>query len=180
MERRRTLFRTKLGWCGILQQGVAVIRMALCLPTRAAARRALGPAQEANPADASDHLTASIGRYFEGEFVAFDDVAISPRGTPFQLRTWAAARAIPWGTACTYGQLAEQIGSTRLARAVGGAMARNPVPLIVPCHRVLAAGGGLGGFSAAGGVDLKARLLSLEGFRPTRRHGKWRIPGPVS
>jgi len=177
MERRRTLFRTKLGWCGILRQGTSVARVTICLPTRDAALRALGPAEKADAADSSHPLAASISRYFEGEPIAFDDLNISPEGTAFQLRVWAAARAIPWGCICTYGQLASRIESPRLARAVGGAMARNPVPLIVPCHRVVAAGGGLGGFSAAGGVDLKARLLSLEGFRPSRHHGKWRIAG---
>ena len=177
MERRRTLFRTAFGWCGILRDGAAVARVAICLPTRTAALRALDPAEEADPADSSDPLPPSIGRYFDGEPIAFDAITISPEGTPFQLRVWAAARAIPWGSIRTYGRLAGRIGSARLARAVGGAMARNPVPLIVPCHRVVAAGGGLGGFSAAGGVDLKTRLLSLEGFRPSRRHGKWCIAG---
>ncbi len=163
MKQRRTLLETKLGWCGILRQDAAIVRMAICLPTRTAARDTLGRTEEAVPDDSPDSLTTDICRYFDGEPVVFDGLAISPQGTPFQLRAWAAARTIGWGAVRTYGQLATQIGSAAMARAIGGAMARNPIPLIVPCHRVVAAGGRLGGFSAAGGPELKARLLHLEG-----------------
>jgi methylated-DNA-[protein]-cysteine S-methyltransferase len=79
---------------------------------------------------------------------------------PFHEKVLAAARRIPYGRTATYGELAARAGSPRAARAVGQAMARNPVPLIIPCHRVVASGGGLGGFG--GGLDLKRRLLDLE------------------
>jgi methylated-DNA-[protein]-cysteine S-methyltransferase len=87
--------------------------------------------------------------------------------SPFHRRVLQATRRIPYGRTATYRDLARRVGRPRAARAVGQAMARNPVPLVIPCHRVVAAGGGLGGFS--GGLDLKRRLLALEdarGFAP--------------
>ncbi|NPA31084.1 MAG: methylated-DNA--[protein]-cysteine S-methyltransferase [Chloroflexi bacterium] len=82
--------------------------------------------------------------------------------TPFRAAVYAAVRAIPPGQTRTYGQIAAAVGRPRGARAVGQALARNPIPLVVPCHRVVAADGSLGGFSAEGGVALKARLLMWE------------------
>ena len=82
--------------------------------------------------------------------------------TDFQRRVMLACRRIPYGATCGYRNLAEMVGAPQAARAVGGVMARNPVPLFVPCHRVLAAGGHLGGFSAPQGLAMKRRLLELE------------------
>jgi O-6-methylguanine DNA methyltransferase len=82
---------------------------------------------------------------------------------PFHRRVYEAARAIPWGTTATYGALARIVGAAGAARAVGQALARNPYALIVPCHRVVAAGGKTGGFSAHGGAAMKLRLLAIEG-----------------
>jgi methylated-DNA-[protein]-cysteine S-methyltransferase len=81
----------------------------------------------------------------------------------FNRRVYAAARAIPPGETLTYGEVAERIGERGAAQAVGQALGRNPFPIVVPCHRVLAAGGGLGGFSAPGGVDTKRCMLAIEG-----------------
>ena len=86
-------------------------------------------------------------------------------GTPFQQSTWRALARIPLGQTSTYGKIASAIGRPRAVRAVGGACGANPVPLLVPCHRVLASTGGLGGFS--GGLDWKRLLLDREGFQPT-------------
>jgi AraC family transcriptional regulator of adaptative response/methylated-DNA-[protein]-cysteine methyltransferase len=88
-------------------------------------------------------------------------VPVDPGGTPFQRAVWAATRAIPRGETRTYQEIATAVGRPGAARAVGQALGANPVPLLVPCHRVLATGGGLGGFT--GGIGLKARLLALEG-----------------
>jgi O-6-methylguanine DNA methyltransferase len=100
-------------------------------------------------------------------------------GTPFQERVWAALRLVPRGAVLTYADLAASIGMPRGMRAVGAAMARNPLPLVVPCHRVIAAGGRLGGFSA--GLEMKRLLLELEGVHveggrvgPVRAHGSTR------
>jgi methylated-DNA-[protein]-cysteine S-methyltransferase len=110
-------------------------------------------------------LQRRIAAYFSGERISFD-VPVDLAGlTEFQRAALRACSTIPYGTTTTYGRLAAMIGRPGAARAIGGAMARNPIPLIIPCHRVLAADGGLGGFSAEGGVDVKSRMLRLEGVR---------------
>jgi len=116
------------------------------------------------PAQARAHVAAAecqIRAYCAGRRRRFT-VPIGLSGTPpFHRKVLAAARRIPYGRTVTYGELARLAGNPRAARAVGQAMAHNPVALIVPCHRVVAAGGGLGGFG--GGLALKRRLLALEG-----------------
>ncbi|HVE62203.1 MAG TPA: methylated-DNA--[protein]-cysteine S-methyltransferase [Mycobacteriales bacterium] len=104
-------------------------------------------------------VTAQLTAYFAGELREFD-VAIAPRGTDFQQRVWAALREIPYGETSTYGALAVKVGRPTAARAVGMANGRNPISLIVPCHRVIGANGKLVGFG--GGVDRKRLLLDLE------------------
>jgi methylated-DNA-[protein]-cysteine S-methyltransferase len=101
-----------------------------------------------------------LEEYFSGRRTAFD-LALSLSGTPFQKRVWAALTAIPFGETRTYAEIALAVGSS--PRAVGGACGRNPIPVIVPCHRILAANGGLGGYSGIDGTETKAALLRLEG-----------------
>ncbi len=105
---------------------------------------------------------ACLERYFAGQLEAFD-FALRPRGTAFERRVWAALRTIPYGETRTYGEVATMVGATgwEAARAVGRAVGRNPIPIIIPCHRVLAANG-IGGFSAPGGIATKRALLALE------------------
>jgi methylated-DNA-[protein]-cysteine S-methyltransferase len=94
-------------------------------------------------------------------------VIIDNEGVPeFNVRVYAIARTIPPGKTLTYGEIAERLGEKLLAREVGQALGQNPCPIIMPCHRVLAAGGKTGGFSASGGVVTKLRLLTLEGAQP--------------
>lgn len=100
--------------------------------------------------------------YFDGRLRTFT-VPLDPRGTPFQEAVWAALRGVPWGQTCTYGELARALGRPGAARAVGGALHRNPLLVLVPCHRVVGAGGSLGGFGS--GLALKEGLLRLEGLR---------------
>lgn len=101
--------------------------------------------------------------YFSGAVVSFREIPLDlGSGTPFQQAVWYAATAISYGEYVTYGELAQRIGKPGAARAVGTALGANPVCLVVPCHRVLAANGNLGGFSA--GVHWKRRLLDLEGI----------------
>lgn len=109
---------------------------------------------------ASDALGEALRRYFAGDAHAFDSTVICPEGTPFQMTVWNALRKIPFGQVRTYGEIASVIGQPGAARAVGGACNQNRLLLIVPCHRVVASGGGLGGF--ANGVDIKRQLLQLE------------------
>lgn len=101
--------------------------------------------------------------YLEAKRTAFE-LPLDLRGTPFQLRVWKALLEIPYGETRTYGELARRVGNPGASRAVGSANGANPVALVVPCHRVVAAGGKLGGYG--GGLDLKARLLAMERDRP--------------
>ena len=113
-------------------------------------------------------LAAGLRAYFDGRPVSFDGIELDDSlGTAFQRRVWRACARVRWGQTITYGELARLVGSPGAARAVGSALGRNPRPIIVPCHRVLAADGRLGGFSAPGGCDLKRKLLALEGHAGT-------------
>lgn len=110
-----------------------------------------------------DELADRLCKFALGEATHFDDLLIETAHlTTFGKKVIAACRGIPWGETITYGQLAKQAGRPGAARAVGSVMARNRVPLIVPCHRVVPACGGLGGFSAPQGVSMKKRLLEME------------------
>ena len=100
-----------------------------------------------------------LAEYFAGRRRSFD-LSLAPRGTPFQRRVWEALRRIPYGATATYGEIARAVGSPGAVRAVGAACARNPVPIIVPCHRVIGADGTLTGY--AGGLERKRALLELE------------------
>lgn len=100
-----------------------------------------------------------LERYFDGQRVVFD-LPLEPAGTAFERKVWMALSRIPWGETRTYGEIARHSGGS--PRAVGQAVGRNPIPIIIPCHRVVAARG-LGGFSAPGGVATKRALLALEG-----------------
>ena len=103
-----------------------------------------------------------LEEYFAGERTQFD-LPLRPMGTPFQLGVWQALRAIPFGETWSYAALANHIGKPSAMRAVGGANGRNPLPIVVPCHRVIGADGSLTGFG--GGVEIKAKLLAHEGIR---------------
>lgn len=102
---------------------------------------------------------AELGEYFAGQRTGFD-VPLAPRGTPFQLAAWGALRTIPYGATVSYGEQARRLGDVRKSRAVGAANGRNPIPIIVPCHRVIGSDGRLTGFG--GGLESKAWLLAHE------------------
>lgn len=106
-----------------------------------------------------DAARNQLREYFAGTRTSFD-VPLDPVGTPFQLKAWEALRQIPFGETSTYGQQAQRMGSPTAVRAVGAANGRNPISIIVPCHRVVGANGSLTGF--AGGLDTKRLLLELE------------------
>ena len=107
-----------------------------------------------------------LKQYFAGELKSFD-VQLDMRGTSFQLQVWEALKSIPYGTVCSYKDVAESIGRPKAVRAVGGANNKNPVPIIVPCHRVVGADGALIGY--AGGPEIKRTLLTIEGAMPGRK-----------
>lgn len=103
---------------------------------------------------------AQLNAYFAGERQEFD-LPLAPEGTPFQQQVWQALQTIPYGTTSTYGELAAQLGKPTASRAVGAANGRNPLPIVIPCHRVISANGKLTGFR--GGLRFKEALLGLEG-----------------
>jgi methylated-DNA-[protein]-cysteine S-methyltransferase len=105
-----------------------------------------------------------LDAYFAGELERFD-LRLAPSGTPFQLQVWRALCEIPYGTTASYGEIACAVGQPGAARAVGGANNRNPIAIVVPCHRVIGAGGSLTGYG--GGLDRKRLLLELERGTPT-------------
>ncbi len=128
----------------------------------------VGPEWTHDPAPLAEAVT-QFEQYFAGERTEFD-VPLAPRGTEFQHRVWGMLREIPYGETTTYGALAVRLGNPRTVRAVGLANGRNPLPIIVPCHRVIGADGSLVGFG--GGLERKRALLAheaevREGFRST-------------
>jgi methylated-DNA-[protein]-cysteine S-methyltransferase len=159
------LFETKLGLCGIAWSDEGITRFRLPDPDRAAAENALGA--KAAPEQPPPHIAAAVAeakRYFGGERIDFGKIGLDLAGIdPFRRSIYDALRAVAWGETVTYGELAKRAGTPGAAQDVGVAMARNPVPLIIPCHRVLAAGGKIGGFSAPGRTETKERMLALEG-----------------
>ncbi|MGH8279941.1 MAG: methylated-DNA--[protein]-cysteine S-methyltransferase [Gammaproteobacteria bacterium] len=100
-----------------------------------------------------------LKEYFAGERKSFD-LPLAPEGTEFQLKVWRLLQRIPYGGTWSYGQLARRVGNPKAARAVGAANGQNPLPIVVPCHRVIGANGSLTGFG--GGLDIKQQLLELE------------------
>jgi methylated-DNA-[protein]-cysteine S-methyltransferase len=159
---RYTVFNTERGWVAVLGSSRGLVRITLPRPSPEEAQKLLG--DDAGRAVPSFHrFTAIICRlrkYFAGSAAEFPDSLDLGEATAFQRRVWEAARLIPRGQTRSYAWVARQIGRPGAARAVGQALGRNPLPPIVPCHRVLAGDGGLGGFS--GGLELKKYLLSLE------------------
>lgn len=174
---RHTIFKTPWGYFGLIFNAHALCRTLLPVPDRDRAREALlADCHLAAPdvpfeRDLARDLQQRIAAYFDGENPDFSTdpaVDLADRGL-FTRNVLAACRRIPFGRTTSYAQLAGKAGRRRAARAVGTAMAHNPVPLIVPCHRVLRADGRLGGFSAWGGAATKQRLLRHE--RASERNG---------
>lgn len=162
------LFDTAFGTCAIAWSEAGLIRVQLPEPTRAeteARMRRAGaePAGMPLPEFAVDAVSA-LQLYLSGTPVSLDALRLDESFvSAFNGSIYRALRAIPRGKTVTYGELAKQVGQPGAARAVGMAMGRNPWPVIVPCHRVLARGRKMGGFSAPGGTTTKERLLALEG-----------------
>lgn len=159
-----TCCRTSFGWVSIAVSEDSILALSLPAPTRAKAETSLdqyrGPEHASEPLFLAG-LKEDLQRYFEGLPVDFEHYPLANAGTAFQRRVWAITRTIPRGETRSYGWIARQLGNLGWARAVGQALAANPWPVIVPCHRVVGAGGRLTGFG--GGLGMKARLLMLEG-----------------
>jgi methylated-DNA-[protein]-cysteine S-methyltransferase len=161
------LFETAFGLCGIAWSDDGVTRFRLPDQDRAsAARQFKGKTESQSPPPHVAAVVAQAGRYFAGAHIDFAAVGLDlDRVDPLHRSIYDALRKVAFGETVTYGELAKRAGvnAPQAAQDVGVAMARNPVPLIIPCHRVLAAGGKLGGFSAPGRTETKERMLALEG-----------------
>lgn len=164
------LFDTAIGSCGLVWRAAGIIGAHLPEASRAATRarivRRFPGAAESEPPPAIraviDRIVALIG----GEPVDLSTSPLDLSGLPdFHRRVYAVTMAIPPGETLTYGEVARRIGEPQAAQAVGQALGRNPIPIIIPCHRVLGARGRTGGFSANGGVGTKLKLLSIERAR---------------
>lgn len=168
---RYLIFDTAGGFCGIAWSSTGITRFQL--PTMSAEAterlllRRLSGGEPHGPPPPMEQAVAAVRRYFEGKETDFSPFRLDlEEQSAFFKRIYAAARKIRWGRTTTYGALAKELGAgPEAARDVGQAMSKNPVALIIPCHRVLAVGGKIGGFSAPGGSSTKMRLLELEGIR---------------
>ncbi len=162
-----TVFDSDLGWVGLQWIDNRLLRSTFghsdpnaalsCLPVSDEPVERLGRAQR--------DLVTRVKRYASGREVAFSDVLLDTDGfTPFQLSVLDACRTVAWGQTLSYGDLAAHVGAPRAARAVGTVMSKNRYPIVVPCHRITAAGSRPGGFTAPGGVSMKERMLRMEGW----------------
>jgi len=159
------LFDTVLGRCGVAWSEQGLTRVALPHADDDALRARLAPAIEAAPPPRVAAAIAQITDHVAGRPSQLDTIELDMRGlSDFQAELYFYAQQIPSGQTSTYSALAARLRKPGAARAVGQAMGKNPFPIVVPCHRVLAAHQGTGGFSAPGGVVTKARLLAAEGF----------------
>ena len=168
MTSGHTVFDTAIGACGIgwTALGVRTVQLPEGSPARTATRlRRWHPdLPPAAPPAAITAVINDIRALLDGAAADLARVELDLTGVPeFDTRVYLAARSVAPGELVTYGELANRLGEPGAARAVGRALGRNPVPIIVPCHRVVAAGGRTGGFSANGGVSTKLRMLAIEG-----------------
>jgi|ETNmetMinimDraft_2_1059921.scaffolds.fasta_scaffold53765_2 methylated-DNA-[protein]-cysteine S-methyltransferase len=157
-----TIFNTDMGWVGMLASTKGLLVITLPQPSVHEVHQLLG--NNINYAIWSPHLFRDLMErlkgYFGGQRTTFPDRLDLSQATHFQREVWEITRCIPYGETRSYAWVAEQIRTPRAARAVGSALGKNPLPVIVPCHRVVASDGKLGGFG--GGVEMKRYLLSQE------------------
>jgi methylated-DNA-[protein]-cysteine S-methyltransferase len=166
-----TLFDTAIGACGVVwgARGLLGVQIpdANESATRVRLQKRFPSAIEAAPPAEIQHAIDGMKALLRGERRDLADVIIDNDGVPeFNTRVYAIVRKVPPGRTITYGEIAERLGDKALARAVGQAMGENRCPIVMPCHRVLAASGKSGGFSAPGGVATKLKLLTIEGAQP--------------
>jgi methylated-DNA-[protein]-cysteine S-methyltransferase len=164
------VFDSAIGACGVAWSEHVLKRLQLPESDRGATeqrlRRRSASAHAAEPPPAIAAVIADVQRYLAGTRVDFSAVAVDLTGVDaFHRIIYEAARGLGWGETASYGEIARQVGAPSRAQAVGQAMGRNPVPIIIPCHRVVASGRRIGGFSAPGGTSTKERLLWMEGVR---------------
>lgn len=160
-----TAFRTRLGWFGLCGTESGLLRACLpCRPQGETMQTLLsGLGESAKASGLFQSIQEQVIAYYEGEKVDFSDAPVCLEGfTAFQQLVLRTLQAVSYGQTVTYTDLARRAGRPKAIRAVGSVMAANPLPLIIPCHRVLRTDGSLGGFSAPGGIDTKKWMLQLE------------------
>ena len=167
-ETHYCLFDTDLGACGVAWSGQGLTRLQLPEADRGATEKRLrlsSPHSSAQaPPQQIEAVIEEVQRYMAGERVDFASAVLDLTGVAsFYCAVYAAAQRVGWGETATYGELARHTGAPGAARGVGQALSRNPIAVIIPCHRILASGNKVGGFSAFGGTVSKERLLGLEG-----------------
>ena len=163
-----TLFDTPIGTCSLVWNDRAIIGLRLpeqsAAATRARINRRWPDAEERAPTPEVQAVIDRVLRLLAGEAVNLKDVPLDFGDAPeFHKQVYGVARTIPPGHTMTYGEIAKRLGVPHESREVGQAMGRNPIAIIMPCHRVLGADGKMGGFSATGGVAIKRRILEIEG-----------------
>jgi len=167
-----TFFDTAIGRCGLAwsERGIAAVLLpeGREIDLWRQMLRLYPEAKEARPEGHARQAVDAIAAHLRGESADLDALPVDLSDIePFALRVYEITRAIPSGTTRTYGEIAHELGSPGAARAVGRALGQNPVPIIIPCHRVLAANGGTGGFSGGSGVATKFQILKIEGAKAT-------------
>ena len=181
------VFHVSLGWCAAVRRGKGICGLVLPVSSRDAAEaeilrvaggpRLAGRGTPSRNSRALRQLADAVARYFDGWTVKdFGEFPLDlSSGTLFQQRVWQVIERIPRGQVRTYRWIGVEIGRPKAVRAIGRAVGANPVPLLIPCHRVVGSDGSLVGFSAEGGINLKVKMLELEKVRMHRAGSQWRV-----
>lgn len=161
------LLKTRFGWCGIVFEGNTVQEIVLPAPDKRRVLARMGecgyaPQEQLKQTMPIKRFMKNLRRYFNGEKVDFRNRIDLRDYSAFERAVYKALMAIPYGQVRTYQWVAKRAGNPGASRAVGNALAKNPLPIIIPCHRVIKSDGSLGYFSAIGGTELKKKLLKLE------------------
>lgn len=171
--RQTLIFKSRWGWMGLAQSSAGITSVVLSKSSKREVQASLGSHSLAQNGPSPRLLSAKkqVIEYLEGKRIGFTMSLDLSQGTVFQRRVWNVLRQVPYGRLSSYRNVAALVGGTRYARAVGNAVGSNPVPILIPCHRVVAHDGSLGGFSC--GLPVKRKLLALEGsLSQVKRHGK--------
>jgi methylated-DNA-[protein]-cysteine S-methyltransferase len=168
-------FETSYGWCGIVSGGDGIKRIILGYKSYSSVKGTitrLYPAIKDEENSILSRAREELLKYLSGEAAHLDFPIDLPKATPFQRKVWEETRSIPYGDVKTYRWLGERLTTPGVSRAIGNALARNPLPLIIPCHRVIRSDGAVGGFSLPGGTTLKSTLIELERSNKSRKSSK--------
>ena len=169
---RALIFKSSWGWMGVAESEKGLSAIVLPQTSKAAVTTALGKRGTGFEGSSSSSLLREARKqlmeYLAGSRMSFELPLDLSQGTAFQQRVWKKLGAIPYGQLWSYRGLASRVGGVQYTRAVGGAVGANPLPIVLPCHRIVAQDAGLGGFSC--GLPAKRKLLALEGSLPRLRH----------